>query len=103
MILNEAMAGFADLYAYGVSKCTLLVGLTGRPIHNLEDVNCTPPDSFNHERWCTLPFHKFPKFTCATKTAHSLNDWLMYYLQKKDFVQCPADMTRHTADFIAAL
>jgi len=28
---------------------------------------------------------------------------LMYYLQKKDFVQCPVDMTRHTADFVAAL
>jgi len=38
--LNEAVAGFAHLYAYGISKCTFLAGLTGRPIHNLEDVNC---------------------------------------------------------------
>ena len=103
MVLNEAVAGFAHLYAYGVSKCTFLAGLTGRSFLNLEDVNCPPPDSFNHERWCALPCHKFPKFSCATKTAHSLYDWLMYYLQKKDFVQCPADMTRHTADFVAAL
>jgi len=103
MVLNEAVEGFAHLYDYGGSKCTFLAGMTGRLIHNLEDVNCPPPDSFNHERWCTLPCHKIPKFFCETKTAHSLYDWLMYYLQKKDFVHCPADMTRHTADFVAAL
>jgi len=39
-VLNEAVAGVAHLYAYGISKCTFLAGLTGRPIHNLEDVNC---------------------------------------------------------------
>ena len=69
-VINEAVAGFAHLYAYGISKCTFLAGLTGRPIHNLEDVNCPPPYSFNHE--CTLPCHRFPKYPCATKTAHSL-------------------------------
>ena len=53
-VLNDAVAGFAHLYAYGVSKCTFLAGLTGRPIHNLEDINCPPPDSLNHERLCTL-------------------------------------------------
>jgi hypothetical protein len=98
-VLNEAVAGFA----YGVSKCTFLAGLTGRPIHNLEDISCPPPVSFNHKSWCTLPCYKFPKFSCATKTAHSLYDWLMYYLQKKDYVHCPADMSRHTTDFVAAL
>jgi len=102
-VLNEAVAGFAQLYAYSISKSTFIAGLTGRPIHNLEDVNCPPLDSFNHEHWCTLPCHIFPKYSCATKTAHSLYDWLMYYLHKKDFVQCPADMTRHTAYFVAAL
>jgi len=40
MVINEAVAGFAHIYAYGVSKCTFIAGLTGRPIHNLEDVNC---------------------------------------------------------------
>ena len=50
-----------------------------------------------------MPCYKFPKFSCATKTAHSLYDWLIYYLQKNDFAQCPADTTRHTADFLAAL
>jgi len=58
---------------------------------------------FNHDRWYTLPCHKLPKFASATKTAHYLYDWLMYYLQKKDFIQCPPDMTRRNADFVAAL
>ena len=96
-------AGFAHLYACGVSKCTFLAGLTGRPIHNQEGLACSPPVSFNHKHWCTLPCHKFPKFPSATKTAHSLYDWLMYYLQKKDFVECPPDVTRHCAEFVAAL
>jgi len=29
MFLNEAVARFAHLYAYGVSKCTFLAVLTG--------------------------------------------------------------------------
>jgi len=102
-VLNETVAGFAHLYAYGDPKCTFLAGLTGRPIHNLEEINCLPPDSFNQERWCTLSCHKFSKFSCASKTAHSLYEWLMYYLKKKNFIQCPTDMTRHTSDFVAAL
>ena len=72
--LTEAVVGFAHLYAYGLSKCTFLAGLTGRPIHNLVDLECPPPVSFNHKRWCTLPGHKFPTFSCATKTSHSLYD-----------------------------
>ena len=102
-VINEAVAGFAHLYTYGVSKCTFLAGLMGRPIHNEEDVNCPSPDSFNHDLLCILSCHKFPKFACANKTAHSLYNWLMYYLQKKDFVQCPPNMTRHTAEIVAAL
>jgi len=39
-LLKEAVADFAHIYAYGISKCTFLAGLTGRLIHNLEDVNC---------------------------------------------------------------
>ena len=34
-VLNEAVAGFAHVYAYGLSKCTFLAGLTARQIHNL--------------------------------------------------------------------
>jgi len=66
-VLNEAVAGFSHLYAYDISKNTFLARLTGRPIHNLEDVNYPPPDSFNLEHWCTLSCHRFPKYSCATK------------------------------------
>jgi hypothetical protein len=90
-VFTEAVAGFAHLYAYGVSKVTFLFRLKGRTIHNLEDVDCPTTDSFNHKHWCTMPCHKLPKFACATKTAHSLYDWLMNYLQTKDYVQCPSD------------
>jgi len=102
-VLTKAVAGFAHLYANGLSKCTFLAGLTGRPIHNLEDLECPPPVSFNHKRWCTLPCHKFPRFSCATKTTHCLYDWLMHYLRNKEYVQCPTDMIRHSATFVAAL
>jgi hypothetical protein len=37
-VLNEGVAGFAHLYAYRFSKCTFPAGLTGRPIHNLEEL-----------------------------------------------------------------
>jgi len=42
-VLKEVVAGLAHLDAYGVSKCTILAGLTGRPIHNLVDINCPRP------------------------------------------------------------
>jgi len=102
-VFNEAVAGFAHLYAHGVSKCTFLAGLTERPIHNLEDFKYRSPGSFNHDRWCTLHCHKFPTFACANKSARSIYDCLMYYLQNKNYVQCPPDMTRHTAEFVAAV
>ena len=54
-VVTEAVASFAHLYAYGVSKVTFLSSLTGRTIHNLEDVDCPTPDSFNHKHWCTMP------------------------------------------------
>jgi len=60
-VITEAVAAYAHLYSYGLSKCTVLAGLTGRPIHNIEDLECPTPVSFNHKRWCTLPCHKIPK------------------------------------------
>ena len=102
-VVTKAVAGFAHLYAYCVSKVTFLATLTGRTIHNLEDVNCPPPNAFNHKQWCTLPCHKFPKFVCATKTAHSFYDWQIHYLQTKDYVRCPPNMTCYSAVFISAL
>ena len=99
IVLNDAVS-FLLTSTPTASKVTYLSGLTGRPIRNLEDLICPPPDAFNHRRWCTLPCYKFLKFACATKTTHSLYDWLMHHLQTKDYVQCVPVMTRHTADFV---
>ena len=95
--ITETVAGLAHLYSYGVSKYTFLAGLTGRPFHNLEDLECPEHVSLNQKPWFILPSKKFPKFACAAKTADSLYDCLMYYLQRNVYVQCPADMKRHTA------
>ena len=100
-VASEAVAGFAHVYAYGFSKCKFLSELLGRPIFNMEDFNCPLPTSFNHKNWCSMSCHKFPNINCATKTAHSLYDWLMYHLQT-NYVKCPKDMTRHTAKFVSA-
>jgi len=59
-VVTEAVVGSAHLYAYGVSKFTFLSSLTGRTDHNLDDMDCPTPDSFNHKHWCTMPCHKFP-------------------------------------------
>jgi len=59
-VINEAVVGFAHVYAYGVSRCTFLTGLKRRSIHNLEEVNFPPPDSFNHDRWIPCPDTSFP-------------------------------------------
>ena len=88
-VVNEAVAGFAHLYAYGIAKCAFLTELLSRPILNLQDFKCPLPKSFNHKYWCSMPCHKFPHVNCAIKTAHSLYDWLMYQLQTKSHVQCP--------------
>jgi len=101
-VASEAVATFAHLYAYGVSKCKYLTLLFGRPILNLQHFNCPFPTSFNRKYWCSISCHRFPNINCATKTAHSLYDWLMYHLQTKSYVKCPNDMTRHTAKFVSA-
>ena len=102
-VITESVASFVHLYANGVSKVTYLSRLTGRTIHNLEYVDCRTPHSFNHKHWCTMPCPKFPKFAWAIKMAHCLYDWLMHYMQTKDYVKCPSDITRHTASFISAI
>ena len=101
--IAEAVVSFANPYAFGVSKFTFHAGLTARPIRNLKDLECPPHISFNHKRCSTLPWHKFPTFVCATKTAHSLYDWLMYCLQKKNYVLYRFDITSRTNEYVAAL
>jgi len=39
-VASEAVAGFAHLYAYGVSDCKFHTELLRRPILNLQDFNC---------------------------------------------------------------
>jgi hypothetical protein len=41
--LNEAVAGYAHLYAYGKEKCRFLKSLLPQPIRNLEDFDCPSP------------------------------------------------------------
>ena len=102
-VLNEAVAGFAQLYSYGDSKCTLISQLLGRPVHNLEDLNCPSPCYFRPKYSRTKPCHRNPSFRCATRHAHSLYEWLMYHLQKISYITSPDDKTLHTARFISAL
>jgi len=96
-VLNEAIAGFAYLYAYGDSKYTWISQLLSRPVYNLEDFNCPSPSYFRHKFSCTKPCHRNPSFHCATRHAHSLYEWLMFHLQKISYVTCSDDKTRHTA------
>jgi len=42
-VASDAVAGFAHLYAYGVSKCKFFTELLGRFILNLQDFNCPLP------------------------------------------------------------
>jgi len=52
-VIGESEADFTHLYAYVVWKCTFFAGLTGRPTHNLEDLDCptllfqSPPMLYN--------------------------------------------------------
>jgi len=101
-VVSEAVAGFAHLYCYDFTKSKFLTVFLCRPILNLQDFNCTQPTSFNHTLWCNLTCHKFPNVDCATKTAHSLYDWLMCHLQTKSYVRCPTDMSRHSSKFFSA-
>jgi len=102
-VASEAVAVFDNLYSYGVAKCAFLTELMSRPILNQQVFNCTLSKSFNHKYWCSMSCHKFPHVNCATKTTHSLYDWLMCHLQTKFYVQCPKEMTRHTAKFVSAI
>jgi len=103
MVVSEAVAGFAHLYCYGVTKCKFLTDLLGRPILNLQDFKCPQSTSFNHTRWFSLPCNKFPNVDCVTKTAQSLYDWLMFYLQTKSYERCHKYIGRLSSKFVSAI
>jgi len=48
---------------------------------------------------CSMPCHRFPDKSCATRNAHALYEWLTLHLKEKAYVKCPKENTRHTAAF----
>jgi len=95
-ILNETVASFAHLYAYGISKCTFLALLTGRPIDNLEDDNC--PRQTLSIIVVACPATDFPNTLAQQKPrVPSTID-----LQNK-ISSNALPMTRHAADFVSVL
>jgi hypothetical protein len=102
--IDEALAGYAHLYAYGVEKCKLLSGLIHRPVLNIEDFKCPSPNALPPSPYsCGLPCHKFPNIGCPTRNAYSWFKRLLYHFKTKSYVKCPKDMTRHSATFISAV
>ena len=102
--INEAVAGYAHLYAYGTDKAKYLTKLLGQPVRNLEDFGCPAPHGLKSQYSCSMPCHKnYLNYRCATRNAHTLFKWLKYHLQSREYINCPPDYTRHTASFNAGL
>lgn len=103
-VLEEITAGYAHLYAYGDDKCEFLSDLINRPFLNLADFRCPRPDDLKQKYSCGFSCHKFNSVHCATKHAHAMFKWLVYHLQAKENVKCPANPTeRHTSSFVSAI
>ena len=47
-VLSESVVGFVYMYGYSESKCKFQSQLEGRPVHNLEDLNCPSPRHFRN-------------------------------------------------------
>ena len=96
----EAVSGYAHLYAYGVSKTKFLTTLLAGPVQNLEDFKCPSSHGLKAQFSCSMPCHKnYQNYRCATRNAHTLFKWLKHHLDSRDYIACPADITRHTASF----
>ena len=88
-VVTEAVAGFANLYTYGVSKFMFLSKFTGRTIRNLGDVDCPTLDAFNLTHWWNLSCHKFTKL-CLRNQNCALHLWLIDALStNKSFCPMP--------------
>ena len=70
-VLNEAVANFEHLYAYGSEKCEILNTLLIRPVHNYEDLN--KPNKLKSDFRCYMTCHSFPHMRCATRNANALH------------------------------
>lgn len=102
-ILNEIVAGYTHLYAYGEEKCSFLNDLTHRTFINLEQFKCPVPSMLKQKFSCAFSCHKFENIECAQKRAHSMYNWIRYHMQAKKNVRCPANSDRHTASFVSAI
>jgi hypothetical protein len=100
-VVSEAVAGIAHIYWNGVSKYKFLSELLGRPIVNVQAINCRSAKSFKHKYSCNLPCYRFADVSGATKTAYSLYDCLVFHLQTKSYAKRLKDMRRYTAKFVS--
>jgi len=101
--LIEAVAGYNHPHSYGIAKCNFLAELNGRPVLNLEDFVCPTQRELRPVYSCVLTCHHFNDISCATRNAHSFYKWLKYHFQTKSYVECPKNMTRHSAMFVSAV
>jgi hypothetical protein len=86
-VLNEAVAGYVNLYSYGAAKFSFLSGLLNRTITNLTEFGCPLPDNYRPGFHCSMPCHKFPNVRCATRHAHAFYEWLIYHFKTKLMVR----------------
>jgi len=56
--INEAVSGYAHLYAYGIAKTRFLTELLAQPVRNLEDFKCPQPQGLKAQFSCSMPCHK---------------------------------------------
>ena len=66
-VITETVAGFAHVYAYDVSKFIFLARLTGRPIHNLEDLKCPPIPLVQSQPLVYISISQVPRFSSESK------------------------------------
>ena len=94
-VLSEAVAGYAHLYSYGVSKCQVPSKLLRRPVLNVEEFKCPLCSDLKPGYNCIPPCHKFQSISCATRNATSYYEWLKYHFETKSYVNCPKDNTSY--------
>jgi hypothetical protein len=97
--VSEATANFAHLYAKGTTKTRFLSSLLGRAVLNPDTLGCPERKSFRMGTVCSMPCHRFPDKSFATRNGYALYEWLTLHLKEKAYVKCPKDNSRHTAAF----
>ena len=68
------------LYTFGLTRQQFLQRLLGRPIINLEDLQCPKySDLCFLTTSCVHPLHQFNKYRCAVKEAKAYGQYLKYF------------------------